>query len=148
MKKIFAILILTFAFTTGMLLTVAPAAAQAGLFISLAKHAAEDVAKDAAKAGAKDAAKAGAKVAEGTANGIKIENKGVEATATATVASAEVNGVKVEATGAKIAPGIGGGGDGGGGGGGGDGLLVWFYVLCGVGVVGGLLLFKFRGKRA
>jgi hypothetical protein len=138
MKKIFAILILTFAFTTGMLLTAAPVA-QAGLLVSLAKHAAEGAAKHAAEGAAKDAAKL-AKGAEATANVVKIENKGAEATGV----SVEANAVKFENKVGGV--GVGGGGDGGGGGGG--DVPVWFYgVLCVVGV-GGLLLFKFRGKRA
>ena len=49
--------------------------------------------------------------------------------------SGEVNVVKME------------GGGGGGGGDCGDDPPVWFYVLCVAGV-GGLLFYKFRGKRA
>jgi hypothetical protein len=140
MKKIFAILILTFAFTTGMAV-VAPPAAQARGLIKLFAHAMKDAAEEA------KAAKTGAKVAEATATGVKFENKGVEATATATVASAEVNGLKVENTGVKIAPGGGGGDEIAPSRGGGDAPMVWFFVLCVVGV-GGLLVFNFRGKRA
>jgi hypothetical protein len=107
------------------LLTAAPAA-QAGWLL----HALTNSAEHAGKVAAEDAAKAGAKGAEATANGVKIENKGLEATG----ASFEANGVKVE-------PG------GSGGGGGDDAPPGWFYVLCVVGV-GGWLLLKFRGKRA
>jgi hypothetical protein len=134
MKKIFAILILTFAFTTGMAV-VAPPAAQAKGFIKIFAHAMKDAAEE------HKAAKAGVKVAEATTNPIKIENK-VNKGANATVASGELNGVKITPWG-----GGGGGDEIAPGGGGGDGPLVWFFGLCVVGV-GGLLLFKFRGKRA